>query len=61
MKQIRAERHRGRRGRPWREVLPPGPRDPDLVRAKALARAARPRRQMTGRAATGLGTRTQAG
>jgi len=39
MKQIRAERHRGQRGRPWREVLPPDPRDRDIVRAKALARS----------------------
>jgi len=27
------------RERPWREALPPDPRDPDVVRAKALARA----------------------
>ena len=26
--------------RPWREVLPPDPRDPDVVRVKPLARAA---------------------
>ena len=39
MEQIRIHRPRVRRERPWREVLPPGPRDPDVVRAKALARA----------------------
>jgi len=39
MKQIRIHRPRVRRERPWHEVLPPDPRDPDVVRAKALARA----------------------
>ncbi len=52
MEQIRAERHRGRRGRPPREVLPADPRDPEIIRAKALARAGRPRQQMTGHAVT---------
>ena len=40
MKRIRLDRHGARRERPWREVLPPDPRDPDVVRVKALARAA---------------------
>jgi hypothetical protein len=39
MKQIRIHRPRVRRERPWHEVLPPDPRDPDVIRAKALARA----------------------
>jgi len=40
MKRIRIERRRVRSERPWLEVLPPDPRDPDIVRAKALARTA---------------------
>ncbi len=39
MQRIGIHRHRVRRERPWHEVLPPGPRDPDVVGAKALARA----------------------
>jgi len=39
VQRIRIHRHRTRRERPWQEVLPPVLRDPDLVRAKALARA----------------------
>ena len=38
MKRIRADRPRIRRDRPWSEDLPADPRDPDVVRAKALAR-----------------------
>jgi hypothetical protein len=38
VKRIRMDRRRTRRERPWREILPPDPRDPDVVRAKALAR-----------------------
>ena len=41
MQQIRIDRPRARRERPWQEVLPPDPRDPDVVHAKALARAGR--------------------
>jgi len=40
MKRIRIERRRVRSERPWLEELPPDPRDPDIVRAKALARTA---------------------
>ena len=40
MKRIRIERRRVRSERPWLEVLPPDPRVPDIVRAKALARTA---------------------
>ena len=39
MQQIRIHRPRTRRERRWPEVVPPDPRDPDVVRAKALARA----------------------
>jgi hypothetical protein len=36
---LRPDRLRVRRERPWHEALPPGPQEPDVVRAKALARA----------------------
>jgi len=39
MKRIRIQRPKARRERDWGEALPPDPRDPDVVRAKALARA----------------------
>ena len=39
MKRIRTHRPNARRERPGREALPPDPRDPGIVRAKALARA----------------------
>jgi len=39
MKRIRTVRPRIRRERVWTEELPDDPRDPDVVRAKALARA----------------------
>jgi hypothetical protein len=42
VKQIRINRPRVRRERPRHEVLPPDPRDPDVVRAKEnMRRAAR--------------------
>jgi len=41
MKQIRAERPKHRRDRAAAEIVPLDPRDPDIVRAKALGRAAR--------------------
>ena len=43
MNRIRIGRRRVRSGRPWLEELPPDPRDPDIVRAKALARTGRSR------------------
>ena len=43
VKRIRIDRPRVRRDSHWHEVLPPDPRDPDVVRAKALARS-----QLTG-------------
>jgi len=39
VKRIQIHRPRVPRERPWREVLPSDPRDPDVVRVKALARA----------------------
>ena len=47
MKRVRTQKPRVRRGRSWLEILPADPRDPDVVRAKALThahRAARLRR-----------------
>jgi hypothetical protein len=41
MKQIRAERPKRRRDRADSEIFSLDPRDPDIVRAKALSRAAR--------------------
>jgi hypothetical protein len=41
MKQIRVDRPKQRRGRADAEILPLDPRDPAIVRAKALSRAAR--------------------
>jgi hypothetical protein len=41
MKQIRAERPKQRRDRADAEILPLDPRDPAIVRAKALSRVAR--------------------
>ena len=43
MKRIRIAHRRVRSERPWLEALAPDPRDPDIVRAKALARTARSR------------------
>jgi len=42
MKRIRIGRRRVRAERPWLEALSPDPRDPDIVRAKELARTTRP-------------------
>jgi hypothetical protein len=39
MKRIRIDRPRIRRERSWPQDLPTDPRDPELVRAKALNRA----------------------
>ena len=41
MKRIRIERRRVRTERPWLQALSPDPRDPDIVRAKELARTTR--------------------
>ena len=46
VKQMRIQRPRARRDRDWLEVLPPDPRDPDVVRAKALAPAGNPRQKV---------------
>ena len=39
MKRIRIQRPRVRHERPWLDVLPLDPRDPDIDRAKAVAAA----------------------
>jgi hypothetical protein len=44
MKRIRIERQQARSKRPWLEALSPDPRDPDIVRAKALAQSTRSRK-----------------
>jgi hypothetical protein len=46
VKRIRIDRPRVRHDRPWREVLPPTRETPDVVRAKALARAGNPRQKV---------------
>jgi hypothetical protein len=42
MKRIRTQRPKARRQRPEREVLAPDPRDPEVLRAKALGRSTHP-------------------
>jgi hypothetical protein len=39
MQRIRIQRPKGRRQRRWGEVLPLDPRDPQVLRAKALGRS----------------------
>jgi hypothetical protein len=39
VKRIRIDKPRIRRDRGWLEVLPADPRDPDVIRVKALARS----------------------
>jgi len=51
VKRIRIDKPRIRRERPWPEDLPADPRDPDVVRAKALARAQQASSPRTSRAA----------
>ena len=51
MKRIRTGRPGIRRGHPWPDDLPADPRDPDVVRAKALNRA-----RLTGSSRTNLGS-----
>jgi hypothetical protein len=41
MKQVRVEKPKQRRDRVGAQILPLDPRDPDIVRAKALSRAVR--------------------
>jgi hypothetical protein len=52
MKQVRAKKSRSPREHPWDEALPADPRDPDILRAKALARTGKPGQRMTGHAVT---------
>jgi hypothetical protein len=47
MKRVHIQRPKLRRQQPWREALPLDPRDPDVLRAKALGRAARPHQEVT--------------
>jgi hypothetical protein len=47
MRRIRIQRPKARRGGPWREVLPLDPQDPEILRAKALGRAAHPYQEGT--------------
>ena len=42
MKRIRIQRPKARRQRPGRAVLPPDPRDPEILRTKALGRSTHP-------------------
>ena len=51
MKRIHTVAPRIRRERRWPEDLPADPRDPDVVRAKALARAPQAGSSRTSRAA----------
>jgi hypothetical protein len=44
VKRIRIHKPGIPREHPWHEILPADPRDPDVVRAKALARAGDSRR-----------------
>jgi hypothetical protein len=56
VQRIRIDRPKARRERLWLEDLPADPRDPDVIRAKALARAqltGSKRRWRTPRAAAG--------
>ena len=55
MKQVRAKKSRSRCEHPWDEALPADPRDPDITRAKALARTGKHGQRMTGHAATAGG------
>ena len=61
MQQIRIRRPGIRRERPWHENLPPDPRDPDVVRAKALARAGDRARQKNSQAVTSPRARRDGG
>jgi hypothetical protein len=59
MKRTRIAKPRIRRERAWAEDLPADPRDPDVVRAKALARARSARADQAQQAnATGRDTDT---
>jgi hypothetical protein len=46
MKRIRIKKPKVQRERPWRDVLPLDPRDPDILRAKTLSRSAHPHQQV---------------
>jgi hypothetical protein len=46
MNRIRIQRPKLRRDRPWRAVVPLDPRDPAVLRAKALDRSAPPQQEV---------------
>jgi hypothetical protein len=48
MQRVQIQRPKRRRQR-WREVLPVDPRDPEVLRAKALGRPARPHQEVSGK------------
>jgi hypothetical protein len=52
MKQVRVKKSRSPRERRWDEALPADPRDPDILRAKELARSGKPGQRTTGHAVT---------
>jgi hypothetical protein len=47
MKRIRTQRPKTRRQHPGREVLSADPRDPEVLRAKALGRSTHPHQEVT--------------
>jgi hypothetical protein len=47
MKRIRIQRPKARRQRPRGEVRAPDPRDPEVLRAKALGRSTHPHQEVT--------------
>jgi len=61
MKFVRIDRRTARREHSWHDDLPPGPLDPDVVQAKALARARESRHESTSRAARAQGQTKRAG
>jgi hypothetical protein len=54
MRRIRIETPKARRARSWPNALPLDPRDPDIVRAKALERCCRQREHEQGTGPEGI-------
>jgi hypothetical protein len=52
MKQVHAKKSGSRRDHRWDEALPADPRDPDIIRAKELARTGKRGQRMTDHAVT---------
>ena len=61
MKCVRIDRRTARREHWWHDGLPPGPLDPDVVQAKALASARQTRHESTSRDARAQGQPKRAG